>query len=262
MIGGEQAAAAAVEPLPKRERALILAALLALAAAGWAVLVWQQQTADDEAMGLTMGMAAPVFMAAWLAMMVAMMFPTAAPMILTFARVYRGRRERGGLYVPTAVFVAPYLLIWVSAGLLAYAAAAGAERLADHWGWAMEHAAAFGGALIVLAGLYQLSPLKGVCLAKCRTPFQFIMLSWRDGYGGAVRMGLEHGLFCLGCCWLLFALLFPLGVMNVAVMALITGLIFAEKSLAVGPEAGRVAAVLLVGYGALVIAWPGLLPVT
>jgi len=243
-----------------RERNLILASLLVLAAAAWAVLVWQSQMMDDEAMGLTMGMGAPLFIAIWAAMMVAIMFPTAAPMILTFARVQANRKERGQVFVPTWLFVGAYILLWSAAGLLAYGAAVLADRLAEDSMWLMDNAARIGGVVLVLAGLYQVSPLKNVCLGKCRSPMSFILGSWRDGYGGALRMGLEHGAYCFGCCWLLFVILFPLGMMNVAAMAVITLLIFAEKSLAIGKDVGRLAAAALVVYGAVVIALPDALP--
>ena len=252
-------ATTATYPLP-RERNLILGSLLVLAAAAWAFLIWRAMSDDEMAMGPTMGMGAPLFLAIWVAMMAAMMFPTAAPMILMFARVYAGKRQQGRPFVPTWVFVAAYMAVWTGFGVLAYLAAVGAERLAEQSMWLMDHAARLGGAVLVLAGLYQLSPLKGVCLAKCRTPLSFILTSWRDGYGGAVRMGLAHGVYCLGCCWLLFVILFPLGMMNVAAMALLTALIFAEKSLPLGRRLGRAAAVALIAYGALVLFMPDALP--
>ncbi len=243
-----------------RERNLILWSLLAMAAAAWGLLAWQSWQADEAMMGLTMGMGAPLFLAIWVAMMVAMMFPTAAPMILTFARVHAGKRRRGQPYVPTWVFVGAYLVVWTMFGVLAYGAAVGGEELANRWMWLMDNAARIGGAVVALAGVYQLSPLKRSCLSKCRTPIQFIMSSWRDGYGGSFRMGLEHGAYCLGCCWLLFVILFPLGMMNVAAMAVITLLIFAEKSLRVGRELGQAAALGMVGYGLLVVLVPEALP--
>jgi predicted metal-binding membrane protein len=244
-----------------RERNLILASLLVLAAAAWALLAWQAMADDGEmAMGLTMGMAAPLFMAMWVAMMVAMMFPASAPMILMFARVHAGKRERGQPFVPTWVFVSSYLLVWTLSGVVAYGAATGAEELAEQWMWLMDNAARIGGGVLALAGLYQLSPLKRSCLSKCRTPLDFILGSWRDGYVGSFRMGLEHGSYCLGCCWLLFVILFPLGVMNVGAMVAITLLIFAEKSLPRGERIAQVAAVALVAYGALVVSVPDALP--
>ena len=243
-----------------RERNLILGVLLVLAAAAWAVLVWQSLMMDDKGMGLTMGMGAPLFIAIWAAMMVAIMFPTAAPMILTFARVQSTRQQRGQVFVPTWLFVSSYLFLWIASGILAYAAAGIGDSLAQNSMWLMDNGARIGGVVLVLAGLYQLSPLKSTCLGKCRTPMSFILGSWRDGSVGAVRMGLEHGIYCFGCCWLLFAILFPLGMMNIAAMALITLLIFAEKSLAIGPRVARGAAVLLIAYGALVLAMPNALP--
>ncbi|MDO8617198.1 MAG: DUF2182 domain-containing protein [Dehalococcoidia bacterium] len=245
-------------PLP-RERNLILGSLLVLAAIAWGLLVWQSVVMDDE-MSLTMGMGAPVFIAIWVAMMVAIMFPTAAPMILMFARVHNQRKERGQTFVPSWVFVSSYLLVWSVTGLAAYGAAVLGDDLAGESAWVMDNAARIGGGVLIAAGLYQLSPLKRLCLSKCRSPMSFILSSWRDGYGGSFRMGLEHGVYCLGCCWMLFAILFPLGMMNVAALALITLLIFAEKSTPIGRQAARGAALGLVVYGVLVIAFPDLLP--
>jgi predicted metal-binding membrane protein len=246
-----------------RERNLIFATLLILAAAAWGFLIWQATMMDTTTMmggALTMGLGAPLFLAIWVAMMVAMMFPTAAPMILMFAAIHAGNRQRERAFVPTWIFVSAYLVVWALFGVLAYAVATGLEYLAGQTPWVMDNAGRLGGAVLVLAGLYQLSPLKHACLAKCRTPRQFILSSWRDGYGGAFRMGLAHGIYCLGCCWLLFVILFPLGVMNIALMAIITLLIFAEKALPLRWRLGEIAALILIGYGALVILRPDLLP--
>jgi len=239
----------------RREQTLLLGVLLMLAAAAWLILIAQAVMDDERMTGLTMGMGPPLFLAIWVVMMVAMMFPTAAPMILMFARVHAGKRERGQTFVPTWVFVSAYLLIWTLFGVLAYVLALGAEALAASSTWLMDNGARVAGAIIILAGLYQVSPLKRACLAKCRSPLAFIMASWRDGYPGAFRMGLEHGAYCLGCCWLLFVILFPL-----AAMAAITLLIFAEKSLPLGPRVSQVAAVALIAYGVLVVLVPGALP--
>src|SRR5262249_51747702 len=121
-------------------------------------------------------------------------------------------------------------------------------------------AARIGGTVIILAGIYQLTPFKYLCLSKCRTPITFIITSWRDGAVGALRMGLLHGAYCLGCCWLLFVILFPLGIMNIAAMAVITLIVFAEKTLPWGSVAPRATAAALVVYGAVVIAAPQVLP--
>jgi predicted metal-binding membrane protein len=255
MVGGR--------PLRPRERTLILATLLALAAAAWVVVIAQATMAGEMAMGAgspTMGLAAPLFLAVWIAMMVAMMFPTAAPMILTFAAIAAGKRQRGQPHAPTWVFVGAYLLVWSLFGGVAYGLALALERLAMMSPWVMDHLGQIGGAVLILAGLYQLSPLKHACLAQCRTPMQFVLTSWRDGRGGAFRMGLAHGVYCLGCCWLLFLILFPLGVMNIAAMAALTALIFAEKALPAGRRVGQVAAAVLIAYGLLVLVFPAALP--
>jgi predicted metal-binding membrane protein len=246
-------------PLP-RERNIILASLLVLAGAAWAVLAWQGAEMDE--MSLTMGMSAPLFIALWVVMMVAIMFPTAAPMILMFARIHNTRKERGQTFVPTWVFTSAYLLVWSATGILAYGIAVAGDALADESAWVMDNAPRLGGGLLILAGVYQLSPLKDICLSKCRTPINFILTSWKDGYAGSLRMGLEHGVFCLGCCWLLFLILFPLGMMNIIVLAGITALIFAEKSLPVGRRVATAAALALVLYGAVVIFEPDALPMT
>jgi predicted metal-binding membrane protein len=246
--------------LLQRERYLILGVLLVLAALAWGLLIWQAPMMNNQARGLTMGMSAVLFIAIWALMMVAMMFPAAAPMILMFSAVYIGKRRQEQPFVPTWIFVSAYLLVWVSCGVLAYFLAIGAEMLAGQSMWLMENAPRIGGAILVIAGLYQLSPLKNICLAKCRTPLQFLLTSWHDGYAGAFRMGIEHGVFCLGCCWPLFVILFPLGIMNIAVMAAVTVLIFAEKALPIGRQISQLAGVGLIVYGVLVLFLPAALP--
>jgi predicted metal-binding membrane protein len=253
-----------------RERIIILATLIVLAALAWGFVIWQSLAMGAAAMngsmsgsvGLTMGMSATLFLAIWVAMMVAMMFPSAAPMVLMYNAIARGKRQRGQAYTPTWIFVAGYMIVWALAGVVAYLAALGVDALATRFMPLIDNAARIGGALLIVAGLYQLSPLKNVCLTACRTPMQFIMTSWREGTGGALRMGMEHGLFCLGCCWLLFVILFPLGMMNIAALALITALIFAEKIAPARFHIPTIAGVALIAYGALVIVSPALLPGT
>jgi predicted metal-binding membrane protein len=249
-----------IYPMP-RERNLILALLFVLAAAAWTILIWQSAMSDKQGMGIMAGMDATLFIAIWVVMMVAVMFPTAVPMVLIFARVYTDKREHKQPFVPTWVFVGSYLFLWTLFGVLAYAVALEAEELGKQSMWLMDNAARIGGGILIMAGLYQFSPLKYSCLSKCRTPMNFILSSWREGYWGSFRMGLEHGLYCLGCCWLLFIILFPLGMMNVAAMAVITLLIFAEKSLALGQQIAKIAGVVLIVYGTLVVFVPGTLPI-
>ena len=245
----------------RRERVAVTVAVLIVAAVAWLLVGWLSTGMDgDEERMLTMGMSAPFFLATWAAMMAAMMLPTASPMVDAFMRIQSGRRSAGNAYVPGTVFVLGYLLIWSSAGVIAFVAARVLEDLSMNRDWLMDNGARFGGVLILGAGLYQLSPLKRKCLGQCRTPMAFIVTSWRDGRLGAVRMGLHHGLLCLGCCWLLFAILFPLGIMNLAVMAAITVLVVVEKMLARGELAARLAAAGLLAYGTSVVLFPALLP--
>ena len=244
------------------QRNVILGLLLALAAGAWAVLVWQSAGADMDmtTASSTMGMRAPLFLAVWVIMMVAMMFPTATPMILTFHKVQAGKHQRGDAFVSTWVFVGAYILVWTLAGAGAYAGALASEAIAARAALSPATAARIGGVVLVVAGIYQLTSLKDLCLSKCRTPITFITTSWRDGAAGALRMGLLHGAYCLGCCWLLFVILFPLGIMNIAAMAVITLIVFAEKTLPWPRLAPSAAAFALVLYGALVVASPQLLP--
>jgi len=252
---------AQVDPIPF-QRSVILGLLLALAAAAWAELVWQGAGAEMDMAtdSLTMGLRAPLFLAIWVTMMVAMMFPTAAPMIVTFHKVQAGKRPRGEAFVSTWIFVAAYILVWGLSGLAAYGGALAAEAVAARAALSPSTAARIGGIVLVAAGIYQLTPWKDLCLSKCRTPITFIMTSWRDGAAGALRMGLLHGAYCLGCCWLLFVILFPLGIMNIAAMAVITLVIFAEKTLPWGRAAARAAAVVLIAYGFVVVVVPQFLP--
>jgi predicted metal-binding membrane protein len=253
---------------PLAQRNLVLGLLLAAAALCWAWLFLMPgggmagMGGGDTGMAAspTMGMAAPAFLALWAAMMAAMMFPTASPMVLAFHRIQSGKRERGEAFVSTWLFVAGYIAVWAAAGLIAYSAALMAERLAQLVGLTAEGAARLGGGLLIASGLYQLTPLKNMCLSKCRSPIGFILTAWREGRSGALRMGAVHGATCLGCCWMLMAVLFPLGLMNAAVMALVMLIVFAEKTLVWERVAVWGTADVLMLYGAAVVAAPPLLP--
>jgi predicted metal-binding membrane protein len=256
-------------PALARPRNVILVALLALTALGWVAVIWQARSGMSMSMGgdamgidLAMGMTAPLFVVMWTVMMAAMMFPSAAPMVLLFDRIERGKRDAGRSSVPTAYFVGAYLAIWTVFGVAAFVVAVAVDHLSADSTWAMDNWARVAGGLLVAAGIYQLTPLKDRCLAKCRSPMAFLMTSWREGRTGAVQMGLMHGGYCLGCCWLLFVILLPLGVMNVAAMIVLTLLVFGEKCLPSGERLARAAALVLIGYGLLVIAYPAALPTT
>ena len=241
------------------ERNLILISLLVLAAIAWISMILPGTNQNMSMSASTIAL--DIFLAAWIIMMVAMMFPTAAPMILTFALVHRKKREQSRPFIPTWIFVAGYIIVWSLFGILAYFLAANAYSLMNSSTWIMNNAASLSGTLFIFAGLYQLSPLKRACLSKCRTPFDFITSSWREGHHGAFIMGVEHGLYCLGCCWLLFLILFPLGLMNIISMILITVFIFAEKTLPLNKKINYAVAGLLIAYGLLIIFMPAALPI-
>ncbi len=247
-----------VPPAVARQRIAILVVLLGLAAAGWVVFLRQatepMEMHEDMGPDLTMGGSWPLFLAMWVAMMVAMMFPAAAPMVVMYGRMRQSDPPTVGL------FTGSYIALWFVFGLGAYLASAGIETAASRSEWVAMNWGRAGGALLVMAGVYQLTPLKDICLRQCRTPLSFVMTQWQDGRAGAVRMGLVHGLYCVGCCWLLFLILIPLGVMNVAAMAAVAALVFAEKVVPRGRGIGILAAAAMIIYGAAVILQPSLLP--
>ncbi|MCX7623388.1 MAG: DUF2182 domain-containing protein [Thermomicrobium sp.] len=259
---GQRGAASFLRITPDQVRWIILGLLLGVAAASWIVL-WTWGSQAGSMMGdLTMGLGALGFLTAWGAMMVAMMFPTAAPMILMFARVQTARRQQGQAFIATWVFVAGYLVTWLATGIPVYSLAITSEQTIGQFGFTATTLARAGGILLVLAGLYQLSPLKRACLSHCRSPLHFVLTQWRDGALGALRMGIRHGVYCVGCCWLLFLILLPLGSMNITAMLLLTALIFAEKTLPFSRPVRIGAAAVLCAFGVLVVFDPRLLPVS
>jgi predicted metal-binding membrane protein len=222
------------------------------AASGMAGMVAEGWTRDGFA----------AFFLAWVVMMAAMMFPAAAPMLLLFRTVSTQRQARGNAFVPTWVFAAGYLLVWAAIGAVTWVLVQLGSELASRVG-ATERAT-WGplalGAVLVMAGLYQLTPLKHVCLDHCRTPLGFVTRHWRDGYQGALKMGLIHGLYCLGCCWALFAVLIAAGVMSLAWMLLLTLIIFAEKVLPLGRRASYAVGIAFLIFGVVVAAGAADLP--
>jgi predicted metal-binding membrane protein len=230
--------------LPRRERAVIFAALAGIAALSWLHL----------ASMAGMAMSAALMFLMWWVMMTGMMLPSALPMTLTFATVNRRRRELRTPYVPTAVFVAGYLLAWGAFSVAATALQWGLERAALMTPMMHTSSPLLGGLLFVAAGLYQLTPLKHACLRRCRSPLAFVLERWRDGTAGALRMGMEHGAYCLGCCAPLMALLFVGGVMNLLWVAAIAAWVLLEKVVPAGEALARVAGVAAMAFGAWMIA--------
>lgn len=176
------------------------------------------------------------FVVVWSVMMAAMMFPAAAPMLFLFHATATRRRAVGSAFVPTWVFALGYLVVWTAIGVVTWLLVQAGSELASRMSEAQRETwapLALGGVLL-LAGLYQFTPFKGACLRQCQTPFGFVMTHWHEGTMGALRMGMLHGALCLGCCWVLFAVLVATGVMSLAWMLLLTLVVFAEKVLPLG----------------------------
>jgi predicted metal-binding membrane protein len=232
--------------------------LLAAALVTWIVTV-DRMLGMDAGPGTDLGGLA-WFTGVWVTMMAAMMLPSAAPMILLFHRVSSERARQGKTSLPAWAFCLSYLAVWTLYGLVAY----GLYRLIVHFDFGFLDWDSGGryvaGAAIAAAGLYELTPLKSVCLRHCRTPLHFVMGHWREGRLGGVRMGVEHGAYCVGCCWGLMVVLFGLGVMSLTWMALVAVLILAQKVLPHGERLTRVFAVLFVAAGIWVAAAPGSVP--
>ena len=225
--------------------------MVGLAALAWA-LTSEQMSGMDAGPGTAPGTLG-FFLGVWVVMMAAMMFPSIAPMVVMQVRIQEGRRERGeaGKIGATALFLGGYLVAWTGAGLAAYGIyELGKAVTGNAFSW--DNAGPYlAGGILVAAAIYQLTPLKDVCLRHCRSPVMFLISHWRPGRIGSLRMGIEHGGWCIGCCWALMASLFALGVMSLGWMALIAALIAAEKLLPWRALAsGGVAALLLVlGFG-------------
>ena len=249
----------------KRDRLVVLASLCVLAALAWAYLInmalGMGAMADMPGMGDIAGKLKPwtvmdglLMFLMWAIMMLAMMLPSAAPMILIFARVNAKQRDKGNGYAPTFIFAAGYIVVWSVFSLFATAAQWGLQNAALLSPGMVSTSVYLGGALFIAAGIYQWTPLKQACLKRCRSPFEFIMHHWRPGAAGAFRMGLGHGAFCLGCCWSVMALLFVGGVMNLIWVAVITIFVAVEKMFPHGAWVGRVTGMAMVAAGVYLMA--------
>lgn len=222
--------------LLRHERALIACTIAMLSVLGWAFLLH----------GMPMGTMKPpltALIAMWWLMMLAMMLPSATPAVLLYARV---RQTRGGETAigQTWIFLAGYLSVWLVFSM----AAALAQSLVADSSMALRNSVAQN-ALLVVAGLYQLSPLKSACVGQCRSPGQFISHHWRPGWEGAVRLGVIHGAYCVGCCWMLMALLFVGGVMNLLWVVGLTVLVASEKLLPAAPSISKISGIALILWG-------------
>ena len=245
-----------LEAVLRQDRGIVLTGVAGVAALAWGYTVYLAWDMKDMAMPLMQSWGVVDFalmFIMWAVMMVAMMVPTAAPMILVFAKVNRTRREQQRPFIPTGIFLGGYLIVWGG-----FAALAALAQWGLHTGALLSPNMAstspyVGGALLLVAGVFQWSRLKYACLTQCRTPLGFLMSEWREGQKGALVMGLRHGTYCLGCCWILMGLLFVLGVMNLLWIAALAGFVLIEKVAPAGHRVSRLTGLLLVAWGAWMV---------
>jgi len=259
-----------LEAVLRRDRQVVVATLVAVIAMAWIWILLGAST-GMSAMDMLLGpgaegmavMMAPaawtlgyagIMFTMWWVMMAAMMLPSAAPILLLFARINRKEKSAGRPFIPTGIFAAGYLVAWGGFSALATGLQWALERLGllspmmvttDYW---------LGGAILLAAGAWQLTPIKGICLRHCRSPMGFLVQSWRPGRGGAFRMGLEHGSFCLGCCWFLMGLLFFGGIMNLFWIIGLAAFVLLEKTVPMGSWIGRIVGVGIAAWGVLLLA--------
>jgi predicted metal-binding membrane protein len=256
----ERAATAGQLHLPEgisiRRLAVPWAVLTVLAAFAWIVTVQQAR-----GMGVgpgTMGMAFPLFIGMWVAMMAAMMFPSVAPIAVLWTRSIMRRSDGLERAERIASFVSGYLLSWSAFGAVAFVALIGVQRLVD---WSPEAGKWLGVSIFAVAGIYQLTPLKSACLRHCRSPMmQLLHYSNYKGPARDLRVGSHHGAYCVGCCWGLMVILVAVGVMNVAAMAGLAGVIFIEKLWARGQGFSKLVGVAFLALAGLAAFYPDLVP--
>ena len=253
------ARAQSLEAVLQTDRMVVAAGLIVLAGLGWLALGYEAFGAGrcmDAAMRMSTVSTSGwqlrdlvLLFSMWAVMMVAMMVPSVAPTVLTFALVNRKRHEQQRPFVPTGFFLIGYLTAWTVFSLLATVIQQTLHAAALLSPAMVLTSPMVGGGVLIAAGVFQLTPLKRACLVHCRTPLRLLMTEWREGAWGAFLMGWKNGHYCIGCCWLLMALLFVAGVMNIAWVAVISAFVLAEKVMPVGPRLGWAAGLACIAWG-------------
>ena len=260
MMGARADSAAAVESVISHDRAFVVAGLVGVSLVAWAYLISGAESFQGAGVGLpSTELWAPrdfalVFLM-WSIMMVAMMVPSASPMIVTYAEIHRKQQPDQRSFGATGAFLLGYVFLWTTFSALATLAQWGLQRAALISVAGASTNAIFAGSLLLVAGIFQWTPFKRACLTHCRSPFLFIMTSWREGTRGAFQMGLEHGIFCLGCCWALMALMFFAGVMNILWLVALSLFVLVEKVVPAGDLFGRLGGAGMIGWGVYVISF-------
>lgn len=261
MLSGERAQGDARALAPMMDRAAWITSAVTIVLA---ILAWGSVFADTAMAGMstmTPGMsmmAASVYVLAWGIMMAAMMLPSAAPMIVLYGAIHRNADRTGQRGIATLVFVALYVLIWMAFGLPIYLADQ-LVGLATATSPTLRSLVPYGvAAVIILAGLFQFSPMKVACLRACQSPLGFLMAQWRDGYLGTIRLGVAHAAYCIGCCWALMVVLVAAGAMSLNWVLLITAVVAVEKMVPAGIWVARGIGIVLVMLGVAMIVEPAL----
>jgi predicted metal-binding membrane protein len=256
-----------LETALRHDRAITVIALAGITGVAWAYMLYEaramEQTGACSCAGMNMSgpdiqpwstvAIIPLFLM-WAEMMVAMMLPSAAPVMLTFARVNRERRKQERPFVPTSLFLLGYLIVWTAFSLGAAVlqwALHGAALLSPMMA---SNSSRLSGIVLIATGIFQWTPWKRACLSQCRSPLTFLLADWREGPMGAIKMGIKHGAYCAGCCWLLMVLLFIAGVMNMWWVAAITALVILEKFLPRASWFPSAVGIACVAWGAWLLA--------
>lgn len=250
-----------IEGVLRRDRVIVVVALLAIVILAWGYLFFGAGMNMDEMSSMPMAEQqlawtpsyAALVLGMWAVMMAAMMLPSAAPMILLYSTIANRRKPKSNAVTGAGVFGLGYIAVWTAFSLAAVTLQFGLEQaqlLSPVMSMANRSVA---GAVLITAGVYQWTPLKQACLSRCRSPLEFLATEWREGPVGALNMGLRHGAYCLGCCWMLMLLLFVGGIMNIAWIAAIAAFVLIEKVSPAGHWIGRITGVLLVLWGAAIL---------
>ena len=249
-----------LKALLRHDRYVVMAGLAVIVALAWA---WLLLGAGIEGMDMGGGQVmlmppawtpfyAILILVMWIVMMTAMMLPSAAPVILLVAALMRqgqGSRGQGAVWL----FALGYLAVWSAFSVVATALQWGLDSIGQLSVMMASNNAVLAGSLLILAGIYQWTPWKRTCLRHCRSPLEWVTRNWRKGLIGPARAGARHGLFCLGCCWLLMALLFVFGLMNILWIAALAILVFVEKVLPFGPRLSQATGVALAAWGVTIL---------
>lgn len=239
-----------------RDRLILLLGLVVMTLLAWAYTIHLAAAAHGMSMPRVMAWGPGDFLMMfimWAVMMVAMMLPSATPMILGYSTIQHRRTSAANPRLAVAAFTLSYIVVWTGFSLAATLANWGLHQTGLMTSKMGSAATLLAGILLIVAGLYQWTPLKSTCLKKCRSPVMFLLTNWHDGIRGAWWMGLQHGTYCVLCCWALMTLLFVLGVMNLAWIAVLTGIALLEKLMPWGMTVARGLGVVLIGWGAWLV---------